>query len=251
MRFIIRDLSKLFFGFIFILGSALHSGCESVPQKAESDERAKTTQAATPEELPVYGPAPVPRLSPELEQLKREIKQEFKEDVKEILVSQIIPEMQALSPVPPKARERQDSANKLAQPKPVLGRIEWVTFEDPQFKIRAKVDTGARTSSLHAENIKEKMVGGEKYVEFETLASDGSRILLIEKVGAEVVVRSSTGEQTKRYVVAKKVTLGGQTHETNINLHDRSRMRYKMLIGRALLLGNYIVDVSQSQIMGQ
>ena len=207
---------------------------------------------AAPEETPVvYGPQPVPQLSPELEQLKKEMKEEFREEIKEILTEQIIPEMQALSPVPPKARERQQSAKKVARPKPVLGRIEWVTFEDPSFKVQAKVDTGAKTSSLHAENIKEKTVNGEKYVEFETIGSEGERILLIEKVVAQTGVRSSTGEEKKRYVIKKKLTLGGQTHETNVNLNDRSKMQYPMLIGRTLLIGNYIVDVSQSQIMGQ
>lgn len=190
-------------------------------------------------------------LSPDLELLKAEMRQELMEELSQMFKNQILPEMQALSPVPARVRESQRGARQRSQEKSVLGRIEWVSFENDGFKVRARVDTGAQTCSMHAENIQEQIIDGEKYVQFETFDEKGNRHVLLKRVVTSTSVTSSTGATTERYVVKKRVTLGGRSHEVNVNLNNRSGLRYRFLIGRNLLMGNYVVDVSQSRVMGR
>ena len=101
--------------------------------------------------------------------------------------------------------------------------------------IKVKVDTGAKTSSLHAYDIESFDKGGVNFVRFKTCpykrhpkkeVSCESEIVDYRKI------TSSNGQTQLRYVIRTPITIGGKTWDIDISLADRKKMRYKMLLGR-------------------
>lgn len=199
------------------------------------------------------GELPIPEHAQEDEAkvFRRELEEQIILGVREAIREEILPELSLLSPVPKKIRKAQITAQEVANSKVVLGRIEWVTFANPSYRVQARVDSGAQTCSLHAENLQEKSIDGEAYVQFETYDHSGEKHVLLRKVVATRKVRSTSGKVDRRFVIREKITLGGRTVEININLNNRTDLRYPFLIGRNLLMGHYVVDVSQSRLLGR
>ncbi len=139
---------------------------------------------------------------------------------------------------------------QLLKEKVLIGRIEWVHLPDLKIKHKARIDTGAKTTSLHARNIEEVEQRGELFVRFQTLDSEGKTVEMVRKVDTTQKVSNTSGFVTKRYVIKEKIKMGNIEREVNINLNDRSNMDYKFLVGRNLLLGRYIVDVARSHVLG-
>lgn len=139
---------------------------------------------------------------------------------------------------------------QLLKEKVLIGRIEWVTLPELKLKHKARIDTGAKTTSMHALNIEEVEQRGELFVKFQTVSSDGKIIQVVRKVDTTQKVSNTSGFVSKRYVIREKIKIGNIEREVNINLNDRSKMEYKFLIGRNLLLGRFIVDVARSHVLG-
>lgn len=142
------------------------------------------------------------------------------------------------------------SEAQLLKEKVLIGRVEWIELPELKMKHKARIDTGAKTTSLHAVNIEEVDQRGELYVKFQTLDSDGKKVELLRKVDSTQRVSNTAGTVSKRYVIKEKVKLGTIDREILINLNDRSGMEYKFLVGRNLLLGRFIVDVARSHVLG-
>lgn len=136
--------------------------------------------------------------------------------------------------------------------KTVIGWSEYVSFPDWHVNaMKAKVDTGARTSALHVEDL-ETLDNGE--VEFYVvLKVNGPRRR--KKVRAKVVkwakVRSSTGDYKKRCFVKTRVQVGPVLKEIEISLVCREKMVYRMLLGRKALERDFVVDVSRRHELGK
>ncbi len=145
---------------------------------------------------------------------------------------------------------QQAKVKKNMKSKTVLGRVEWIRLMAPDIPIRARIDTGAQTCSLHAESIVEKEISGERYVEFSTIDEKGRTHRMMKKVVEETRVRSTSGRSEKRYVVEMTLMLGTRELTVNVNLNNREKLRHRFLVGRNLLLGDYVVDVSQSRVLG-
>lgn len=130
-----------------------------------------------------------------------------------------------------------------------IGRREKVSFPElGLFGITAKIDTGAYTTALHCENIKEK--SGVLY--FTPLGSShqgykGQEQKFISYYQKEI--KNSFGETEKRYIIKTVVKIGRKRIKAIISLTDRGKMRYPVLIGRKLLKNRFIVDVSQLDIL--
>jgi len=139
---------------------------------------------------------------------------------------------------------------QLLKEKVLIGRVEWVYLPEIKIKLKARVDTGAKTSSMHAIKIEEVEQRGELYVKFQTVDEEGKVIELFRKVGTIQKVSNTSGSVSKRYVIKEKIKLGNIEREVFINLNDRSSMDYKFLLGRNVLLGRFIVDVARSHVMG-
>lgn len=139
---------------------------------------------------------------------------------------------------------------QLLKEKILIGRVEWISLPNLELKHRSRIDTGAKTSSLHAVGIEEVQQGGELFVKFQSVDFEGKTKELIRKVESMQRVANPGGGTSKRYVVREKVRLGSFEKEISINLNDRSKMEYKFLVGRNLLLGRFVVDVARSHVLG-
>lgn len=139
---------------------------------------------------------------------------------------------------------------QLLKEKVLIGRVEWADLPELKLKHKARIDTGAKTTSLHATNIEEVEQRGELFVKFQTVDSEGKKLELLRKVDTTQRVSNTSGSVTKRYVIKEKVKMGSIEREILINLNDRSGMEYKFLVGRNLLLGRFIVDVARSHVLG-
>ena len=139
---------------------------------------------------------------------------------------------------------------QLLKEKVLIGRVEWVNLPDLKIKHKARIDTGAKTTSLHAVNIEEVEQRGELFVKFQTLDSENKVVELVRKVGTTQRVSNTAGFISRRYVIKEKIKMGNIEREVLVNLNDRSKMEYKFLIGRNVLLGRFIVDVARSHVLG-
>lgn len=131
----------------------------------------------------------------------------------------------------------------------VIGYLEQIAL--PQWgleRVTAKVDTGADTSALHVEEL--SLVGSTR-VAF-TVIDEGSPPLLRRPLQARIVrygcVRSSNGAEEERIFVRTAVRLAGCSRTVEIGLVDRSRMQFRMLLGRSALEGAYLVDPARSYL---
>lgn len=140
--------------------------------------------------------------------------------------------------------------SQLLKEKVLIGRIEWVHLPDVKLKLKARIDTGAKTTSLHAVNIEEVEQRGELFVKFQTTDHEGKPMDLLRKVDTTQRVSNTGGFITKRYVIKEKIKIGDVEREVLINLNDRSKMEYKFLVGRNVLLGRFVVDVARSHVLG-
>lgn len=132
----------------------------------------------------------------------------------------------------------------------LIGRDEWCAL--PNFKlpaIKAKVDTGAKTSSLHAYNITTKVLHNQKYVYFDIhpiQANNECSIRSKAKVIDERHIMSSNGHKELRYVIATTLKIANNLWKIELTLSNRDPLRYRMLLGREALAGRVLVDPSLS-----
>jgi len=145
--------------------------------------------------------------------------------------------------------ERMDSEVK--KESKIIGWREWATLPDlGLMAVKGKIDTGAKTSSLHAYDIELEEKGAKTYVHFKVhpLQHDFSvvikcRALLVDKRH----VTDSGGHKEERYVIRTTMILAGIKKRIELTLTNRETMKYRMLIGRAALKHFYI-DPSQSYL---
>jgi hypothetical protein len=122
----------------------------------------------------------------------------------------------------------------------------------PDWKIRAlhaKLDTGARTSALHVEDL-EELPGGRVsfYVRLHRRLRD-RRVHVIQRVARRARVRSSNGHYTHRIFVATTLRLGPIERRIELSLVDREEMLFRMLIGRTALAGAVLVDAARRRLL--
>ena len=133
----------------------------------------------------------------------------------------------------------------------IVGAAEYVDFPDWGVRgLSARVDTGARTSALHVENI--ELVGSSR-VRFDVrLRRDdpAARVTVETKVSRRTPVRASTGSTEPRLFVKAHIRLGGREHLIEVGLVDRRHMLYRMLLGRSALERHYLIDVSKRYALG-
>ena len=111
--------------------------------------------------------------------------------------------------------------------------------------IPAKIDTGARTSSLHGQVLEDFVRDGERFVRF-AVDWDGVRHVC-EAVHVDLRgITSSNGDQQTRFVIKSPLTIGNLTFRAEISLANRSQMQFPMLIGRTALRRRMVVDSGHS-----
>lgn len=137
----------------------------------------------------------------------------------------------------------------------IIGKEEWCELADLGLPaIKARVDSGAKTSSLHAINIQPYEQDSKKYVHFDIHPIQDNR-KIIQSCRALVVdtrdVKSSSGEKEKRFVIKTPITLGGETWYIEITLTNRDSMGYRMLVGREAMKERVLIDPDSSFCLGK
>ena len=133
----------------------------------------------------------------------------------------------------------------LLEDKSVIGGLEWIYMDPPERHFRARVDSGAETSSLSARDIVEFERDGDDWVRF--VFEHDNPIELELPIVREALIRQASSEGLdRRFVVEIDLRLGDRLQRTEFTLTDRRRMSYPVLLGRAFLMDLYIVDVSQA-----
>jgi hypothetical protein len=125
--------------------------------------------------------------------------------------------------------------------KPIIGRTEIVCLPEWEILLKAKIDSGAYSCSLHVLNI-EEIKGEPKKVRFQTVDHTGKVYTLEAPVEKYIRVRSSFGRVRERPAIRTRLCLAGQEIEALISLADRSDMRFPMLVGRKILKGRVLID---------
>jgi hypothetical protein len=110
--------------------------------------------------------------------------------------------------------------------------------------LRAKVDTGARTSALHVENIEELPRDRVAFDVVVHRAKRDRRVHVTARVTRRGSVTSSNGERSHRLFVKTTLELGSITREIEVSLVDRAKMIHRMLLGRSALEGPILIDVN-------
>lgn len=131
-----------------------------------------------------------------------------------------------------------------------IGWREWVGLPELGVdRIKAKIDTGARTSTLHAYNIHAFDSNGRSYVRFRIHPVQRHRLPEIECVAPLVdrrMVRNSGGKTEERYVVRTRLRIGNRSWPIELTLTNRDEMSFRMLVGRAAIRGRFNVSPGSS-----
>jgi hypothetical protein len=126
--------------------------------------------------------------------------------------------------------------------KPIVGWVEQASLYPGNIVLDAKLDTGALNCSLDAENLTYFTRNGAEWVRFDLITKAGRKHTLERPLVGEANIKRHFHQSQKRPVVRLGVCLGKYYQEIEVNLVDRSGFQYPMLIGRAFMKGNLIID---------
>ncbi|WP_231612596.1 ATP-dependent zinc protease family protein [Novipirellula galeiformis] len=137
----------------------------------------------------------------------------------------------------------------------IIGWREWVSLPSLGIRhIKAKIDTGARSSSLHAFNIETFETNGVEMVRFDVhphQRSDAKTIVCEAPIHDIRSVRSSSGEASKRIFILTEVHWLETTWQVELTLANRYKMGFRMLLGREAVRGRMLVEPGQSYFGGR
>lgn len=154
-----------------------------------------------------------------------------------------------------KVKKAQGKTKKRSD-KALIGRTEWCALPDLGLPaVKARIDTGARTSALHAFDIEVFKKGEKKYVRFKIHPLQRNSSIVRECVAPLVQKRtviSSNGERENRCVIKTTLVFTGVEIPAEITLTSRHKMRFRMLLGReALKKARFIVDPAKTHVLGK
>lgn len=138
---------------------------------------------------------------------------------------------------------------------PIIGWREWIDLPELGIKrIKVKVDTGARSSSLHAFDVEEFRRRGAPWVRFQVHPVQRNNKTTVE-VEAKVLeyrsVRSSSGKSSQRPVIVTDIELMGTTWPVELTLANRDVMGFRMLLGREAVRNRFLIDPGKSYFNGK
>lgn len=148
------------------------------------------------------------------------------------------------------AHHLQLPASEIHDPRLLIGRREWIALPNLALSpLIAKIDTGARTSTLHAEKIHFDEQTG--IVHFHTIGHDG----ILQPCTCRAIkvkhVRNSGGIGQSRIVIRATLSFPGNfSFVTDFTLANRKAMRYPVLLGRRALNGNFVIDPQHTHLLG-
>ena len=135
------------------------------------------------------------------------------------------------------------SAAPVVNEKRIMGWLETVFLRPQNLKLTAKLDSGAKTSSVSAERIEHFTRNGEAWVRFDFVADKQSDPIKIERpLVRKAVIKERLSASSTREVVLLSICKNGITYDTEFTLNDRSNFNYPMLLGRSFLADVALID---------
>ena len=129
--------------------------------------------------------------------------------------------------------------------KTIIGYIDIINFPELNlFNVPCKIDTGARSSSLHCEEIIKLEKEGKEYLKIKF----NNNTYYITDNYKKIKIKSSNGILENRFEIETKIKLFNKIYKTKINLTDRGKMKYPGLIGKRLLKKHFIVDCERKNL---
>jgi ribosomal protein S6--L-glutamate ligase len=144
---------------------------------------------------------------------------------------------------------------KFLEDKLVVGWHEWCSLPKLGLPaIKAKIDTGAKTSALHAFDIEYYRKNHKDFVRFYIHPVQGDDDLIIRcraKIIDTRVVMSSNGHKEERFVISTPLTINGRGWDIEVTLSNRDPLTFRMLLGREAMARQVIVDPHRKDIQGK
>lgn len=131
----------------------------------------------------------------------------------------------------------------------IAGWVEDVTIGAQSVRVRAKVDTGAQHSSINAKQHEVFERHGKQWVRFELATRYGETVTVEQPVVRNARVKRHFAEAQQRPVIEMDICLGGVKKTVEVNLADRSRFEYQVLVGRSFLNGDFLVDPGRKDLL--
>jgi len=147
------------------------------------------------------------------------------------------------------------SPNKQQDKHLIVGWKEWVDLPELGLRrLKVKIDTGARTSALHAFSIEPFAKDGRQWVRFGIHPKQNNNEIEVfceAEVTDQRTVSDSGGHKESRYVITTPINLGNEQWPIEITLSNRNNMRFRMLLGRTAMRGRLCVDPNAAYLLGK
>lgn len=134
----------------------------------------------------------------------------------------------------------------------IIGREEWCTFSDLEIPaILARIDSGAKTSSIQATEIELVETNGEKWVKFVVHPIQKNidiRVHCKAKLIDTRSIKGSFGISEDRFIIKTAITIGEETFEIEFSLANRNTMEFRMLLGREAIKGRYLINPAERYV---
>ena len=148
------------------------------------------------------------------------------------------------------AKARKKKTKKM---RPMIGWREWADLPDFEVeRVNAKIDTGAKSSAIHAFRIREVVLDGVDHVEFylhPVQRRKKPEVLCRAPVVDRRVIRSSNGQEEERYVIETRLRLGERVWKIELTLTNRDAMGFRLLLGRDALKRKFYIDPGASYLL--
>ena len=134
----------------------------------------------------------------------------------------------------------------------LIGSEEWCAFDELKLPaILARIDSGAKTSSIQAKNITLIKKNNEDWVEFDVRPTQRNTTIIvtcIAKLVGKRSIKGSFGISEERLIIKTPVTIGEDTFEIELSLANRNTMEFRMLLGREAMANRYLINSADKHL---